>query len=224
MSKLKKLLDQKKLTLIAEVPENDLELAAIATAAGADVLLLRINTHALNDLEAEKENLEKVLASTKIPVGLSAGWEKLLGKKEVAQICSLGFDFINIGIEHLSSSTVGLKKIGKVLKLNSRFSLDDIVDVARDEYVAMDAAIIPTSGWGKDLVVGDLQNYISIVMSAGLPVIIPTQKAIKPSEVSIVADTGVKGLILTPIVFGSSAKHVKQIIGEFKTAARELEE
>jgi len=223
MSKLRKLLDSQKMTLIAEVPDNDLALATIAEDAGIDALLLRINTHELNDFEAEKESLERILAQVKIPVGLSAGWEKLLSKKEVTQICQLGFDFINIGIEHISSSLLNSKRIGRILRLNNRFSLDDIVDVSRDEYLAMDAAIIPASSWGKELVVGDLQNYIAIVMSAGLPVIIPTQKSIKPSEVAIVADTGAKGLILTPIVFGSTPKHISLVMAEFKLAAQELE-
>ncbi len=185
--------------------------------------MLRVNTHELNDFKTEKENLARVLAQTKIPVGLSAGWEKLLNKKELAQLCQLGFDFINIGIEHLSVSLLGAKKIGRVLRLNSRFCLDDIVNVSRDQCLAMDAAIIPAAQWGKELVVGDLQNYIAIVMSAGLPVLIPTQKLLQPSEAAIIADTGAKGLILTPIVLGSTARHVGQVIAEFKLAIEELE-
>jgi len=216
-------MQKNKMTLIAEVPDNDVGLADVATHAGADVLLLRINTHSLNDFETERDNLEKLLAHAKVPVGLSAGWEKLLRRDELAELDQLGFDFINIGIEHLSSSMVGTEHIAKVLKLNSRFSLDDIVEVSRHSYLAMDAAIVPTSGWGRDLIVGDLQNYISIVLSSALPIIVPTQRLIKASEVAIISDTGARGLILTPVVCGTSAKHLRRAVAEFRGAIDALE-
>ncbi len=75
---------------------------------------------------------------------------------------------------------------------------------------------------GKELVIGDLQNYIAIALSSNLPVIIPTQRHIKPSEVAIVWDTGIKGLMLTRVVLGETAKTLEKAVREYRIAIDDL--
>ncbi|NQT30136.1 MAG: hypothetical protein HQ596_06165 [Candidatus Saganbacteria bacterium] len=224
MPKLIEMLKQNKMTLIVTLPQNSLELALAAKEGGADALMVNIAKEQIEGFEQEKKKLKAIIAQTKLPVGVSAGWEKLLDYGEVDQIIKLGFDFMSMGLEHLSPALLGKKKISKFLSLNSRYSLDDIVEISKGKFDALEAAVIPTASWGKDLVVYDLQNYISIVISAGLPVIIPTQLSIRPSETAIICDIGAKGLLLTPVVTGTSVKHIKQNTQEFRVAIDELGE
>lgn len=219
MPKLINLLNKNKMTIIVNVPENTTELAEAAIDGGADALLLHIQKE---EFTQQKKELASIVKNTDLPVGIAAGWEEHLGKKRMNEILALGFDFFNIGLEYLSPTVMAVDTTSKILSLNSRFTLDEVVELSKSKFEAMDAAIIPSSGMGKELIIGDLQNYISIVLSAGIPVIVPTQRSIRPSEVAIVADTGARGMILTPVVTGTSVKHVKQNTQEFRVAVDDL--
>ena len=91
-----------------------------------------------------------------------------------------------------------------------------------DKVEAIDAAIVPVTDRLKNLEIGDLQNYISVIISSSLPVLIPTDRMIKPSEVSIVWDAGAKGLILTSRVLGETTKSLERNLKEYRIAADDL--
>ncbi|MDD5382200.1 MAG: hypothetical protein PHH60_00900 [Candidatus Margulisbacteria bacterium] len=215
MPKLVDLLNKNKMTLIVALPKNDLELAAAAVSSGADALLL--------GLGGKKESLKKVLDKVNVPVGIAINGGKAGNEKEVKEILKLGFDFFTAGLEGVPAYLQEMKRVSRVLSLDSRFSVDALIEISKVKAEALDAAIIPVSGEGKELVVGDLQNYISIVLSAGIPVIIPTQRSIKASEVAIIADTGAKGLLLSAVVIGSDAGSVGKAVREYRLAVDELE-
>ncbi|KPJ68409.1 hypothetical protein AMJ44_06510 [candidate division WOR-1 bacterium DG_54_3] len=222
MPKLIDLLNKNKMTLMAALPKNDPELAEAAIKGGADALQLHINVGDFGDFKSEKEMLSEILALSKHPVGIVPGAEKHATQKEMKGMIKMGFDFFSVDIEHIPSFMPQIKDISKVLALGSRFTIDVVLGVGKYGADAVDAAIIPSTGYGKDLMVGDLQNYISIVISAGIPVIIPTQRSIRPSEVAIIADTGAKGLMLTPVVTGTTSKHIQERVQEFRVAVDDL--
>jgi len=224
MPKLSKLLKKNKMTLIVDLPENDPGLAEVAIEEGADVLQLHISMQGVGAFEQEKENLSAILHNSKVPIGLAVGRQNHLSKKEIDQITKMGFDFFNIGIEHLTPPILGAKGISRILTLNSRYTLDEVVEVSQSKFEALDAAVVPASDRGKELQVGDLQRYISVILSSGIPVIIPTQRDLHSSEVAIIADTGAKGILLTKVVTGSTLKHVGEATRKFKGAIDDLSE
>ena len=202
MSKLLKMLKEKPLTLIVHLPENKLELAQAAEAAGAEALLID-----------QGFDEEKVIQGVKIPVGVNAA-DKLSEENR--------YDFVIFPAGALGEFSK-LKKIGRIASLDESYTLDKLMQVNEKEIDAVDAAIIPLHQFGKELVVGDLQNYIAITLStAKLPVIIPTQRNIKPSEVAIIWDTGVKGLMLTRVVLGETAKSIGKAVKEYRIAIDDL--
>jgi hypothetical protein len=223
MTKLVNLLKTNHLSLIAALPQNDPELAKAAVAGGADALQLHVNVRDIGSLAEEKENLVNVLKSVKIPTGLMIGPKAEITEHDISEIKKLGFDFFNIKMDRLPPFITESKGLSKVLGLGSRFTIDVVLGVGKYKADAVDAAIIPSSEFGKELIVGDLQNYISIVMSAGIPVIIPTQRSIHASEVAIIGDTGAKGLMLTSVVTGKTAKKIKAVVQQYRVAIDDIE-
>jgi len=224
MPKLINLLNKNKMTLMAALPQNNLELAEAAVAGGADALQLQINVNELEDLEQEKEKLELILSKSKMPVGILLGNQKMVEEEEMREISKMGFDYLNVDVDLIPPFIFKLRGISKILALNSKFSIDKLSGFSSQGADALDAAIVPAPGWGKDLVVGDLQNYISIVLSAGIPVIIPTQRNIRTSEVAIVSDTGAKGILLTSVIVGEMAKDIEKAVKEYRIAVDDLGE
>jgi hypothetical protein len=210
MPKLVKLLKENKLTLIVEVPANDPAVIDAAARAGADALQL-------------KGVPPKMIEGLDVPVGILVEGKAAKNEKEVKAIVKMGFDFINVDAADFSEHIAGLKGVSKILALDSKFSVDKLIGISSLQGAALDAAIIPVEDWGKALVVGDLQNYISIILSANIPVIIPTQRAVHASEVAIIADTGAKGILLTETVMGNTPAQVEKTVREFRLAIDELE-
>lgn len=222
MPKLVELLKKNKITLIAALPKNDPELAKAAITGGADALQLHLNVKGFGNFKQEKANLEEIIGLANIPVGIMPGNKKQASEKEIQEIIAMGFDFVNMKRENLPPYYSKIKGVSKIMGLGNRFTIDLVLGIGKHGADALDAAIIPVSEYGKDLVVGDLQNYISIVISAGIPVIIPTQRLIRPSEAAIISDTGAKGLLLTPVVLGTTAKHIEKNVREFRVAVDDL--
>jgi len=218
MPKLISLISTKKFTLVVEPAENDLDLAKAAQEAGADALQLMVSSN----LAVEMPYLIQIVKELKIPVGLVLGKDVALEDEDMRQIIKQGFDFVNVGVQHLSPVVLGNKKLSRILALDSRFSFDEVIELSKTSFEVIDAAIIPVSLKGKDLDVGDLQNYISIIISTGLPVIIPTQCKVRVSEVPILADAGAKGIILTQTILGKNSESTKKAVAEFRMAIDEL--
>jgi len=222
MPRLIDLLNVNKMTLVTALAQNDPELAQAAIEGGADALCLHINVRDFGDFKAEKEKLATVLEVCDLPLGVVTGVKKQAARHEIDEMIRMGFDFFNINIEHAPAYVPDLKRVTKVIALGSRFTIDVVLGVGKFGANAIDAAIVPSPEHGKELKVGDLQNYISIVMTAGIPVIVPTQRAVKTSEVAIIADTGAKGLMLTPVVTGKTVKGVKETVQAFRVAVDDL--
>jgi len=217
MPRLIELLVQQKMTLIVALPENNEALATAAAAAGADALQLSL----VESWQPEKAKIVEIVEQSKLPVGLALGQKKLTDQA-LKEIAACGFDFFMADLLAVPNYSAQLTKLSRIAALNSRFSVDNLIDLGELGADALSAAIIPTSGWGKELVVGDLQNYISIVLSTGIPVIIPTERCVRPSEVAIIADTEAKGLLITPVVSGQTAKGLEKVVREFRLAVDEL--
>jgi hypothetical protein len=224
MPKLVELLNKNKLSLIVALPKNDPQLAEAAIKGGADALQLQLNIKDFGDFRSEKAALADILELADVPVGIMPGVKKHASQKEMQEMSKMGFDFFNMKMDNLPSYYPEIKGAHKVLGLGSRFTIDVVLGIGQYAADAIDAAIIPAGEFGRDLIVGDLQNYISIVISAGIPVIVPTQRAVRPSEAAIIADTGAKGLMLTPVVTGTTAKHIESNTREFRVAVDDLEE
>ena len=78
-------------------------------------------------------------------------------------------------------------------------------------------------GYGQNLTIGDLQCYIKIAIASSLPVIVPTQRKVSTDEVPIIADTGVKSLMIGAIVTGKTPSSLFIATREFRKAIDSLE-
>ncbi len=228
MSKLMKALNENVLTLIVSLPGNSVELAKAAIEGGADALKVHANIkHAASGtkfgtLKEEKAVLKKILDLADIPVGIVPGDKELPPEKEMKQLSSMGFDFFDIKLNSMPEWMWKVTGLDKIVAFEKDYSIDALMGVKERGADGVEAAIAPSNEYGKDLNVGDLQGIISIAISSGIPVIVPTQKSIKTSEVPIIADTGAKGLMIGAIVAGKTPASIKKATRAYRVAIDDL--
>jgi hypothetical protein len=218
VSKLIELLKKEPMTLIVNMPECTTRSAKMAESAGAHAIIIKI------DSSKDKSDLINIVKAVNIPVGVMIEDDAFVLESQMRALIKLGFDFFGTSILSVRDWMLDLKGFGKIARLNSDHELEDLTRLSDKPIDAVDAAIMPKETEGKDLTVGDLQQYITICLSTGLPVIVPSQKMIRPSEVPIIWDTGAKGLIIDDKVFGDDMKKASVLIKEFRAAIDSLKE
>jgi hypothetical protein len=195
--------------LIVKLPENSIEMAKAAEDAGADAVCISYSE--------DKEAIKKIIKTLNIPVGMSLD-ENILTGPEMKNFKSLGFDFIDIPSNDAPDHLLEIGGLGRILSLDPDYSEIDLTRLSGRPIDGLDAAVIMPEEWGKELTVGDLQQYITIAMSTTLPVIVPAQKSIRASEVPIIWDTGAKGIMIGENIIGDNVQSVKAVIKEYRSA------
>lgn len=222
MKTLLSLLNSKKFILIVSLPQNSIELAKAAEEGGADAIKVHINVKheasgtKFGSWNEEKNNLKKILSAIKIPVGIMPGAEICATQKEMEEIENLGFDFIDIYDFHLPPWMLSFKKIIKIVAIGHNFSLEAVKVLNTMNIDLIEASIIPPEGYGKKITVSDIVNYKMIVAATEKPVIVPTQRIISPSDIPLLIDIGIKGLMIGAVVTGSTPEKIKYITKKFK--------
>jgi hypothetical protein len=228
MGRLVELLDKNRLTLIVSLPENSPDLARAAIEGGADALKVHINiAHAaagtqFGSFSEEKDALENILKASLIPVGIVPGEKVLATEGEMLELGKMGFDFFDIKIKNIPEYMLSMNMMSKIVAVQRDYPIDKLMTVKGLGVHAVEADMVKTSDYGKDLNVSDLQGYISTAISAGVPVIVPTQKSIKVSEVPIIEDTGAKALMIGAIVTGKTANSIRKATLAYRAAIDDL--
>ena len=86
----------------------------------------------------------------------------------------------------------------------------------------VEAAVVPHQEYGLPLNLYDLGVYGYICEITDLPVIVPTQKAIRPDEVTMLADAGISALMIGAIVTGSTPDSIEKVTAEYRQAIDKL--
>jgi hypothetical protein len=215
MSKLVSLLGKEPLTLIVKLSGNSADMAMAAEEGGADAICAVFS--------GDMDEVRKLVASVKVPVGISIDGN-VLTEADMKYFKKIGIDFMDVVSGYAPESLLKLGGFGRILDLDPDYDTLDLTKLSDKPIDGVDAAIILEEELGKDLNVGDLQQLITIAMSTALPVIVPTQKTIRASEVPIIWDTGAKGIMLGGTVTGDTPDSINAVTKEFRSAIEAIKE
>lgn len=224
MSRLLEQLVGGRFALVVALPANDVEMARAAEEAGADAIKVHLNiTHRatgrkFGSLEEEREVLEAILASVRIPVGIVPAAEGA-DPGEVARVASMPFDFVDMFAHFMPAWLLEMGRWGHMAAADSSWSLDllgGLGSVARIDMVEL--ALIPPEGYGHPLNVRDLALYSQAVRAVGKPAIIPSQRRIEPDDVAALRATGAAGVMIGVLSVGESSQEIHRMTRAFRQA------
>jgi hypothetical protein len=217
MSRLIEKLNGDEMVLLVALPEATVKYAQAAESAGADAVIISL------DDSKDKSDLISLVGSVKIPVGLYLDQRVASTKAQMTAFKKLGFDFFSVAFGSIEKWMMELD-MGKVAHLKPSYDLENLVRMSETPINAIEASVIPVEEATNELTVGDLQQYITISLTSTLPVIVPTQKRIRISEVPIIGDTGAKGLLLKDSLTCGNLASFSLVIKEFKSAIKQLKD
>jgi len=218
--------------LLVSLPRNDIELARAALEAGAQGLKVHIGLHhhasglSTGTLDEEADRIAEIV-SLGLPVGIVPGaGEGLATRDEMLRLAALGVDFFDLYSEDMPAWMLRMDEcaMSVMVAFSSQASpwglIEHTADASRPSMI--EASVLPHEAYGQQLVAADVSLYAEIVHRSGLPVVVPSQKAILPEEVAPLADAGVAALLIGAIVTGAEHASMADATGRFRAAVDRL--
>lgn len=220
-------LKQKKFMLIMSMPVNDAPLARDAFEAGADVVKVHMNlTHRaggtlFGDLAENRACFETMLSEAKGPMGLVPGGSAEAAGKDLIEASRMGFSFLSVYAHHMP--VWGMKHAPAVMTAaDCSYTTEEIAAFKACGADVLEASVIPGAEYGTPLTMRDVIRYRNITAAVDLPVVVPTQRAVRPDEVRALYEAGVNALMIGSIVTGKTRETILPAIEAFRTAIDRL--
>lgn len=210
-------------SLMVSLPRNDPEMAIAAAFSGADAVKVHMNCKhpasgfVFGSFKRERKNLEAVAKSISIPVGIVPGDEEPASGEELKQLQGIGFDFFDI-FAHRMPLEYLKAPLGKMVCIDGRYTPADAKQLASLGVEVFEASIIPHEEYGEPVVLSDLARWKLLTEKLTVPLLVSTQRDIKPEECALLQKAGVRGIVIGIVVTGDSAKEVEETTSLFRKA------
>jgi len=215
---------KKSFSLVVSLPVNDPEMAAAAQENGADALKVHINVDhfasgtGFKSWKEEKKNISRILEAVSIPVGLLPGGAKCATRDEVVEARDMGIDFIDAFAHYMPVYLWNIENLGFMLAVNRDYPGEQVKALEFAGMDVLEATVLPREEYGKDLNMRDLSLYYQLARATRKPLVVPTQKKIRPEETSMLKKVGASGIIIGAIVTGGTVESVALATGKFREA------
>lgn len=217
-------LSKNKFSLLVSLPKNTVEFARAAENGGAHGIKVHLNVKHrasktfFGSFKEERKAIEKILKSVSCPVGAMPGAEAAATEEEMAALSDMGISFFDIYIHHAPTYLLR-SPLYKMFAID-RFDTDALRDVHELKTLcavdAVEASIVNPADYGKKLSAQNISHYSALARHTKLPVVVPTQKAIRPDEVRVLYDAGVRMVMIGAVVTGKELKGYAKKVRAFR--------
>ncbi len=227
MLEFEKLITNEKFTLVASLPDNRIDFARAAIEGGVQAIKVHLNLlhrasgNGFGNFQSNKSFLKELIElAGDIPVGVVPGAsESFITKEELLELEDLGVKFFSAYAQHLPPFMMTTKKLTKMVAIDNSYNNITVEAVRNSSIDILEASIIPGEAYGSSLNYLDILSYSHLVKETKKPVLIPTQKHIRPQEVKYLYEAGCKAVMIGAVVTGGdSAEKIKQAATAFREA------
>lgn len=219
-------------SLVVSLPSNDLKLAKAALEGGADAVKVHCNVwhrasgHTYGSYAENRDFLRRLIELCgDIPVGLMPGTcEAFITEEECRELEDMGLSYVSAYSHHLPCFMMDSEILTKAVAIDCTYSGSTLDAVRISDIDVLEASIVPGEDYGKDLYYSDILRYTEIAHRSGKPILIPTQKRIRPEDVKYLYRAGCRALMIGAIVLGQdpTPEQLREITAAYRTAVDAL--
>jgi len=216
------LLRGKKMTLIMSLPANDPALARVAWENGADVVKVHINLEhrasktLFKSFAEEQDKLNEILQSAQGPCGIVLGTDTASALRDFPLIAEAGFDFWSLYAQHVPAELLQNTSVIKMIALDSNYTAEEVRALEKIGADVLEASVIKPETYGQPLTAKEILTYAAICSNTSLPVVVPTQRYIKPNDVAVLSRCKAAGIMIGAVVTGKTADTIAKALGAFR--------
>jgi hypothetical protein len=217
--------------LIASLPQNTSEYAIESQEAGADAIIVGVEkTDSLfpglfAGFELQEQYILDMISTISIPVGISIGdarplqedvWERIVGKE---------FSFVNMYAHHMPLFVFEDNRIQKLVSIGPGYMLEQIKSLSEMEHVtAVEAALVSAQAKSHPFSLLDLSTLKLISRLFEKSVFLRTQKKIHQTELGMLFENGITGIILDPSILEPGIEAYRDAIKSFRQRGMDTEQ
>jgi hypothetical protein len=224
LKRLGELLRKKPMTLIVSLAQNDADLANAAIEACADCIKIHSNTYhrasgnTFGPAKSYQSFIQMLRKKFDGPIGVVPGDQlDKVTRGELQLLEEYGCNFYSIYAHHHPS---WMLEEGKWERTYAISNLDPILlgNPSSLGITALEASIIPGEEYGSQLRLDDLLKYQFITKNTDIPVLVPSQRRLLPSDIRPLHAAGVKGVLLGAVVTGNKPESIYDQVSQFRKA------
>lgn len=216
-------------TLMVSLPKNCPDMARAAVEAGAQCLKVHINCHhfasdtRFGTWDQEKDVIAEIRdAIGDVPLGIVTGEASQPEPDELQELSQFGFDFWDLFCRYTPPEYLDLPNLGRMVAIDSSWEPWLVQSLAGLGVDVIESSIIPREFYHSPLNLEDLARYDRLADCSPMPILIPTQKAIRPEQVGYLSRIGAAGITIGAVVTGLTAAELGRVTSEFRNAIDQL--
>jgi hypothetical protein len=216
-------------TLMVSLPKNDPALAEAAIKAGARCLKVHVNCHhfasdtRFGSWNAEKSVIKEILSVMgDVPLGIVTGEAEQPSQADMEEICECGIDFWDLFCRYTPPEYVDLPNLGAMVAIDSSWEPWLVESLYALGVNVIESSIIPRDLYRSELNLEDVARYRQLAHCSEMPILIPTQKAIKPHQVGSLQRAGAAGITIGAVVTGLETASLADATAAFSDAIKGL--
>lgn len=138
------------------------------------------------------------------------------------RLADLGFNFYSIYAHHLPSFMLHDPGLEATFAINDAYDVTLVEATAHFGFTALEASIVPGEEYGSPLSFADVLHYRQLVLKAGVPVLVPSQRKLVSEDVPVLHHSGIKAIMLGAIVTGKTEDQLRIAVSSFRNAIDRL--
>lgn len=216
---------KKEFVLMVSLPKNDPALAEAAVKAGARCLKVHINCHhyasdtRFGSWSEEKSVISEILSvAGDVPLGIVTGEANQPSPADLEEICHSGLDFWDLFCRYAPPEFLNLPRLGRMVAIDSSWEPWLVESLAALGVNVIESSIIPRDLYRSPLNLEDVARYRRLAQCSSMPILIPTQKAVRPDQVGILREAGAGGITIGAVVTGLEASSLHDSTAAFRAA------
>jgi hypothetical protein len=216
-------------TLMVSLPKNSPEMARAAVQAGAQCLKVHINCHhfasdtRFGSWREEQSAIQEIKSAIgEVPLGLVTGETTQPGPVDLEEIAEFGFDFWDLFCRYTPPEFLELPEMGRMVAIDNTWQPWLVQSLHGLGVHVIEASIIPRDGYRGELSLEDVCRYERLARSSPMPILIPTQRAVKPEQVRYLRRAGAAGITIGAVVTGLGPDSLKEATNAFRWAIDDL--
>lgn len=228
MNLFRELLLEGRFPLVMSLPANDPRLAEAAWDNGADVVKVHVNVHhrasqnLFGGFEEQRGALDAMLSCARGPMGIVLGADCDTAERALGDAVSHGFDFLSLYGHHCAPSVLACKDISKMLAPDHTWQDWEIEALEEAGADILEASVMRPDSYGQPLSARELIRYRHLSRLSGLPMVVPTQRAIRPDQVRALRESGAAGIMIGAVVTGDDAEGIGSAVAAFRRSIDEM--
>lgn len=209
--------------VLVSLPENDPDLARAAIDAGASGVKVHLNvTHrasgrSFGTVDEEGEAIREI-GLLGVPVGVVPGADVETIRETLPKLAELPVDYVDAYAHHLPPEAIESPALSTWIGPTSEYDLDEVLALEGTGADVLEGSLIAKDDYGQAFTAAHAARYVELADHASLPVVVPTQLALRPEDAAYLAGRGVTNFLLGAIVMDATPESVSEATEAFVKA------